>query len=137
MKLNVNKNMSNERSSTPTTPPVPPQPPPLPCYSLLESRRKGTVRVQKRSHSSSKLRRKSVGKMRSSSKLKQKSVGKVRSSSKLKRKSVCKLQKDAVRCKRDVVLVHRDDLSFCHFFESFEPLSEPCSDVLKRKRHAI
>jgi len=137
MKLNVNKNMINERSSTPTTPPVPPQPPPFLCYSLLESKRKGIVRVQKKSHSSSKLKRKNVGKMRSSSKLKQKNVGKMRSSSKLKRKNVCKLQKDAVKCKRDMVLMHRDDLSFYHFFESFEPLNEPCSDVLKRKRHIV
>ena len=116
MKLNVNKNISNERSSTPTTPPVPPQPPPFLCYSLLESKQKGTVRVQKKSHSSSKLKRKNVGKMRSSSKLKQKNVGKMRSSSKLKRKNVCK----------HIVLVHRNDTSFYHFFESSEPLHAPC-----------
>ena len=74
MKLNVNKNMNNERSRTPTTPPVPPQPPPTPSYSLPELKRKHTLRVQGQPHSSSKLKRKSVCKQpHSLSKLKRKS----------------------------------------------------------------
>ena len=111
MKLNVNKNMNNERSGNPTPPPVPPQPPPTRCYYLPELKRKGIIRVQRQPHSSSKLKRKSVGK--------------TRSSSKLKRKNVCNLQKDAVKCKRDMVLIHRNDLSFYHFFESSEPPHAP------------